>query len=58
MTFFAYEFACACEAGLKLIGADEGRPEWAGNSRQWQRYGELIRWFETCGVMAWVSPRF
>lgn len=58
MTFYAYEWLCADEAGLILAGVDEGKPEWIGKSEHWRRYNQLVQWFEQTGVLAWSQPKF
>lgn len=56
MTFVAYEFLCACNAGLMLEGQEEdGRPSWMGKGANWVRYGQNIQRFETSGSLS-ASP--
>ncbi len=42
MNCLAYEFVCACEAGLQLAGQEDNAPQWMGTHKNWYDYEALI----------------
>lgn len=53
----AYEFLCANEAGLILIGEEDRRPVWAGRNDHFRRFNQLVDWFERTGTLPFSFPR-